>query len=92
MVGGIEETEAIRKGLTQIRDWKRWIDKNKEYFYQSHELNGIRSYINPYGFLYCLVASRRDRMDRISNEMRGQLSYGDPHIKVITYDRLAENI
>lgn len=26
------ETEKVRKGLTQIRDWRRWIDQNKSYF------------------------------------------------------------
>ena len=26
------ETESVRKGLAQIKDWKRWIDSNKDYF------------------------------------------------------------
>ena len=29
------ETESVRKGLAQIKDWKRWIDSNKDYFMKS---------------------------------------------------------
>ena len=26
------ESESVRRGLTQLQDWKRWIDSNREYF------------------------------------------------------------
>ena len=26
------EGDSVRKGLTQIQDWKRWVDKNRDYF------------------------------------------------------------
>ena len=26
------ESDSVRKGITQIKDWKRWIDSNREYF------------------------------------------------------------
>ena len=26
------EAESVRKGITQIRDWKRWMDSNKDFF------------------------------------------------------------
>ena len=32
------ETEAVRKGLTQIRDWERWMEINKRYFLESSGL------------------------------------------------------
>lgn len=25
------EAESVRKGITQIRDWKRWMDSNKDF-------------------------------------------------------------
>lgn len=66
------ETESVRKGLAQIKDWKRWIDSNKDYFMKSCGLSSISANIPTWGIRYCLVVSRRDRMDETVNQMRRQ--------------------
>lgn len=85
------ETEAVRKGMTQINDWKRWMDNNRLYFLQSFGLSDISRNIPTWGITYCLVVGRRKRMDDISNQMRGQIQY-ERGVHIITYDRLVDNI
>lgn len=86
------ETESVRKGLAQIKDWKRWLDNYKKYFFDSCGLSNISGNIPSWGIRYCLVVSRRDRMDDIANEMRGQTQHETPGLHIITYDRLVDNI
>lgn len=43
------ETEAVRKGMTQINDWKRWMDNNRPYFLQSCGLSDIGRNIPTWG-------------------------------------------
>ena len=85
------ETEAVRKGMTQINDWKRWMDNNRPYFLQSCGLSDIGRNIPTWGITYCLVVGRRKRMDDTSNQMRGQIQY-ERGVHIITYDRLVDNI
>jgi len=85
------ETEAVRKGMAQINDWKRWIDSNRSYFLQSCGLSNISGNIPTWGITYCLVVGRRKRMDDTSNQMRGQIQY-ERGVHIITYDRLVDNI
>lgn len=85
------ETEAVRKGMAQIADWKRWMDNNRHYFLQSCGLSDIDRNIPTWGINYCLVVGRRKRMDDTSNHMRGQIQY-ERGIHIITYDRLVDNI
>ena len=85
------ETEAVRKGMTQINDWKRWMDNNRPYFLQSCGLSDIGRNIPTWGITYCLVVGHRKRMDDTSNQMRGQIQY-ERGVHIITYDRLVDNI
>lgn len=48
--------------------------------------------IPTWGIRYCLVASRRDRMSTIANQMRGQSEYETPGLHIVTYDKLVDNI
>lgn len=86
------ETESVRKGLAQIRDWKRWMDDNRRYFFDSCSLSFIREGIPSWGIHYCLVVGRRSRMDDISREMRAQLERETPGLHIVSYDRLVDNI
>lgn len=86
------ETEAVRKGLTQIRDWKRWVDANRGYFLNSCGLSEIANSIPSWGIHYCLVVSRRIRMNEVSNQMRGQMQHETPELHIVTYDRLVDNV
>lgn len=86
------ETESVRKGLTQIRDWKRWMDDNRTYFLNSCGLSNIANSIPSWGIHYCLIVSRRDRMNAISNQLRGQMQHETPELHIATYDRLVENV
>ena len=85
------ETEAVRKGMTQINNWKRWMDNNRLYFLQSCGLSDIGRNIPTWGITYCLVVGRRKRLDETSNQMRGQIQF-ERGVHIITYDRLVDNI
>ena len=81
------ETEAVRKGMTQI--WKRWMDNNREYFLKNIGLPNIANKVPSWGIRYCLVVGRRSRMDDVANQIRWQK---DSEMKIISYDRLVDNI
>lgn len=86
------ETEKVRRGLTQIRDWKRWIDKNKDYFENSEGISEFGRNIPSWGFYYCLVVGRRGKMDDMANKLRGEMQNDFPSLKIISYDRLVDNV
>lgn len=86
------ESEEVRKGLTQLRDWKRWMDDNRHYFMNSCGLVDISRNIPSWGIYYCLVVGRRNRMDSISNQMRGQTQRDTPGLHIVSYDRLVDNV
>lgn len=87
------ETNCVRKGLDQIRDWKRWMDKNKSYFVNSQGISALgQQNIPSWFFNYCLVVSRRSRMDDVSNELRGQAQAENSGLHIITYDRLVDYV
>ena len=85
------ESESVRKGLTQIQDWKRWMDDNRFYFLQSVGLSSIYGNIPSWGFYYCLVVGRRAQMSDVANKMRGQKMRETPGLSIITFDRLVDN-
>lgn len=85
------ESDKVRKGLNQIRDWKRWINQNKDYFLSA---DGIREFSNnvfPWGFHYALVVGRRDKMDEMSNQLRGELQ-SEVGVTIMSYDRLVDYV
>lgn len=86
------ETEKVRRGLTQIRDWKRWIDKNKDYFENSEGISEFGRSIPSWSFNYCLVVGRRGKMDDMANKLRGEMQNDFPSLKIISYDRLVDNV
>lgn len=89
-----ENTErvSVRKGLTQIRDWKRWIDDNRQYFLESSGLSSIKENIPSWGFNYCLVVSRRRLLNDAANQMRRQQQEEMHQLRIVTYDRLVDNV
>ena len=86
------ETASVRKGLTQIRDWKRWMDDHRIYFFDSCGLTEIGNSIPSWGIYYCLVVSRRNRMNEAANQLRRQMQAENPRLHIVTYDRLVDNI
>ena len=86
------ETDSVRKGLAQLNDWEQWLDDNRDYFLKSCGLTKICDNIPSWGIFYCLVVGRRCRMDDEANRMRGQYQYKIPNCRIMTYDRLVENI
>lgn len=85
-------TEKVRKGITQLKDWRRWIDKNKNYFEGKEGIKEFCRDIPSWGFHYCLVVGRRERMDNISNILRGEMQDDFRGLKIISYDRLVDNV
>jgi len=87
------ESESVRKGITQLRDWKRWFDDNRQYFMISSGFKEKGVDIPTSRIFYCLVVSRRDLMiDKNSKNLRSQLCYEMNNTKIISYDRLVDNI
>lgn len=86
------ETSSVRKGITQINDWKRWMDQYHEYFLQSIELTYKRIFIPTTRMYYVLVVGRRKMMTAMARDVRSQTMFQTSNLKVITYDRLADDI
>ena len=86
------ETEKVRKGITQIRDWKRWFDQNKTYFENGEGIAEFGRNIPSWAFHYCLVVSRRERMDDMANKLRGEEQKEHVDLKIVSYDRLVDNV
>lgn len=86
------ETETVRNGFAQIRDWKRWIDDHRDYFLQSSGLSTISKDIPSWGIHYCIVVSRRSRMSDTANQMRLQMQHEISGLHIVTYDRLVDNV
>ncbi|MBR5545213.1 MAG: DUF4263 domain-containing protein [Clostridia bacterium] len=86
------ESLNVRKGLTQIKDWKRWMDDNRDYFLRSINISSYGIKIPTSRIYYCLVVSRRDKMTLEATELRSQEIYNNPNLKIVSYDRLVDNI
>lgn len=86
------EHESVRKGITQIRDWKRWLDDNREYFLKSSGFRDKGIDIPTSRIFYCLVVSRRELMDSRDTDLRSQICYEMNNTKIISFDRLVDNL
>lgn len=86
------ESESVRKGLTQIKDWQRWMSQNRDYFLKNIDLAHKGIDIPIYRIYYYLVVSRRDYMDDVAHDIRNQTMYDMHNVKIVTFDRLEENV
>ncbi len=86
------ESESVRKGLTQIQDWKRWIDLNRNYFLNSIGISRYGIDIPSYRIFYYLVVSRRDNMTDVAKDVRSQSMAERSNMKIVTFDRLVDNV
>ncbi len=86
-----EFTESVRKGLTQIDDWKRWIENHLRYFIESKVVQKYCNSVPRWAIHYCLVVGRRDRMDDTARCMRGEKEK-EAGVKIVTYDRLVDYV
>ena len=86
------ESESVRKGLTQIQDWKRWIDSNRDYLLRNIGLLQRGIDVPTFRFYYYLVVSRRDFMNQTALNVRSQNIYERINTKIVTFDRLVDNV
>lgn len=86
------ESESVRKGLTQLQDWKRWLDSNREYFMRDIGLREFGIDIPTYKIYFYLVVSRRKYMNKYAIEVRSQSMYEKHNTRIVTFDRLIENV
>jgi len=86
------ESESVRKGLTQLQDWKRWLENNREYFMRDIGLREFGIDIPTYKTYFYLVVGRKKYMNKIAIEVRAQSMYERHNIKIVTFDRLLENV
>ncbi len=86
------ESESVRKGLTQIQDWKRWIDGNRDYFLKNIGFFQQGIDVPVCRIYYYLVVSRRDFMNQMALDVRSQSMYEKLNTKIVTFDRLVDNI
>ena len=68
------------------------MDDNRQYFIKSCGLYDIGRNIPSWGIYYCLVVGRRNRMDDVANQMRGQSQRDTPGLHIVSYDRLIDNV
>ena len=86
------ETEAVRKGLAQIRDWREWMDDHRANFLLDLGITAKGYTVPTTRIYYYLVVSRRDFMNEEARVLRSQLIDRDAHLKIVTYDRLTDNL
>lgn len=86
------ESESVRKGLTQIQDWKRWIERNLDFFLRDIELSQKGIDVPVYRIYYYLVVSRRDFMTPTALDVRSQSMYEKINTKIVTFDRSVDNV
>lgn len=86
------ESESVKEGLAQIKDWQRWIFKNQDYLMRNIGLAEKGIDIPIFRIFYYLVVSRRDYMDNIAHDVRSQAMYDMHNVKIVTFDRLEENV
>ncbi len=82
----------MKEGLAQIKDWQRWMLKNQDYFMRNIGLTQKGIDIPIFRIFYYLVVSRRDYMNDIAHDMRSQTMYDMRNLKIVTFDRLEENV
>lgn len=85
-------TKEVRKGLTQLEDWKMWFDNNREYFINSMHFTEENIDLKQSQIFYLLVISRRECFDIRANNKRNQYCYENRNINIVSYDRLVDNI
>lgn len=73
-----QESKSVRDGLTQIRDWKRWVDNNRRYFLSSIMFLDKDVIIPVSRIHYLLVVSRRHLMKKDDCDVRSQIIYETP--------------
>lgn len=78
--------------MTQIQDCKRWMNKNRDYFFRNVGLLQQGIDISVYRIHYHLAVSRRDFMTPVALEVRSQSMYEMKNTKIVTFDRLVDNI
>ena len=86
------ETVSVRKGLTQIRDWRTWMDDHRVSFLKDIGLQGHGIDVPTTRIYYYLVVSTRDHMTEDAKIVRSQMMASDSKLKIVTYDRLVDNI
>ncbi|MBQ3427538.1 MAG: DUF4263 domain-containing protein [Clostridia bacterium] len=86
------ESQSVKKGMAQINDWERWINKNRDYFLRNIGLTGYGIDVPLYRIYYYLVVSRRDYMNEDALDVRSQTMYHHSNLKIVTFDRLVDNV
>ena len=86
------ESKEVRNGIAQIRDWKQWIDSNREHHLREAGFTDKGIDIPSSMIHYCLVVSRRERMGERARKLRNQICADMNNTKIISYDRLIDNM
>ena len=86
------ESESVRKGVAQIKNWKRWIEDNRDYFFKNGEFKDKGISIPTYRIFNCLVVGRREHMSTREIEVRSQTCYENLNFKIISFDRIVDYI
>lgn len=85
---GGQLSQRVREGIQQVRDWKDWLDQNRDLASRSISRNGL-GLGDIQGVWGWVVVGRRSKVTPRFNTLRQQVFEGS-NIEVITYDRLLE--
>ncbi len=86
------ESASVRKGLSQIRDWRAWMDDYRMFFLKEIGITKKNYDVPSNRIYYYLVVSKREKMNEEAKTLRSQLVTDDAHLKIVTFDRLADNV
>ncbi|NRT71399.1 Shedu anti-phage system protein SduA domain-containing protein [Clostridium beijerinckii] len=91
---GDGESKSVNSGLGQIKNWKAWMDNNRQEFLNENGFTEKGISIPISRIQYCLVVSRRSYMDadKLARGRKDMLMYEARNLKIINYDRICDCI
>lgn len=86
------ESESVNSGFGQIKNWKNWMDENRQAFLNEHRFTEEGISIPISRIQYCLVVSRRSYMDDLARGRKNRLIYEVNNLNIINYDRICDYV
>lgn len=86
------ESKSVNSGFGQIKNWKNWMDDNRQLFLNEYRFTEKGISIPISRIQYCLVVSRRLYMDNLARERKNHLIYEVNNLNIINYDRICDYV
>lgn len=90
-IGNGEPSKELRKGISQIQEWRRWLESNVSYARLPKSGNGLGLSQIHSETMGTIIIGRRTKFPSNYNDIRDQFLRQNK-IKIMSYDRLIELI